>query len=312
MHIILGIISLIVFLIGSMRDASRSADLRSSPFKRLDDGTPVYLNLHGGKIIHGENCIEKSYVDDYGHRHTLTIGKNSKKIYEDSHDCFLYDQKVKSVEKWYKANKDGLLAYNKYNDVIGTFIKTEIATDKPIAALYKDTSKGIFRKFYLKNNSQINTIALKQIFSLPNDYGIPISYDDYNRLNIENEICSIYFSYVNKEVYELIGTKEDVCFGKENKYLFNTQHAPQRIGEKCKVYYYDKSENNFWKGKDGMLYKEGTIIGVDEKEYIYLVSIDNEIDRNTGENKIMKVKPAFMCFEEKDKKFKTETKISQI
>ena len=246
-------------------------------------------------------------MDNYGHRHTLTIGKNSKKIYEDSHDYFLYDQKVKSVEDWYKAIKDGLLAYNKYTDVICTFIKTEIATDKPIAALYKNTSKGIFRKFYLKKSIQVETGLTKSIYSLDGDFGIPISYDDYNRLNIDYKTGCQYFSFINRDICNKIGTEEDSCYGKKaDKYLFNTQHALKRIGEKCKAYHYDKSEDNFWKGKDGMFYKEGTIIDVDEKEYLYFVSIDNEIDRKTGENKIMKVKPAFICFEEKDKKFKTE------
>lgn len=155
------------------------------------NGNICSVGRTGKYYVNGEETYRWTQEDKYGNRHDLTIGVNSGKVYRDD-----FDDEVRRGSANDEKNKQwslnhGYLAYNKYDPRYRMAITTEISTGKPLAAVcrcYNNKTKEVrFYKFYLKKNRANDRSDYDK--SAPGDYGIEISEDEYNKLNIPTKTC---------------------------------------------------------------------------------------------------------------------------
>ena len=145
----------------------------------------------GKYYINGEETYRWTEYDKYGNQHNMNIGVNSGKVYTDS-----FDDEVKmrtqsdEIEKQHML-KLGYLAYNKYDFRFRQPVTTEIATGKVIAALCiehtEDHHAGGYYKFYYKERTPHSSCDFDK--SAIGDYGIKISKEEYDKLNIPDSTC---------------------------------------------------------------------------------------------------------------------------
>lgn len=165
-------------LLGSaIRCGIDNAQAKSAPFMTYKDGTQVFHDRKGRPFVNGERCCEKYEPDEYGNYHTLLVGIVSGKIYHNSRD-----DEIERESKWDLRNLEiskeyGNLAYMKYDPTYKQSLTTEISTGRVIAALFEDYD-GNYRKFYLKGH------PYRPNESAPDDLGIIITKEEYEKLNI--------------------------------------------------------------------------------------------------------------------------------
>lgn len=146
---------------------------RTSSFQDYD-GNNVCFDRLGRKIVNGERTYQDVKYDEYGNRHNYTVGCSSNHVYGDE-----FDQQLARERKWDEIDKQqsiehGKLAYAKYFPEKRKRQTCEISTGKFISCLYE--CYGEYRKFYTFD-SRLNSSA-------PGDYGVIITKEEYNKLNI--------------------------------------------------------------------------------------------------------------------------------
>lgn len=155
------------------------------------NGNVTCIGRTGKYYVNGEETYRWTQEDKYGNRHDLTIGVNSGKVYRDN-----FDDEVKLMSANDEKNKQwslshGYLAYNKYDPRFRRNVTTEISTGKVIATLCEgydnNRANGRYYKFYYKEKSPHYRDDFNK--SAPGDYGIEISEDEYNKLNIPTKTC---------------------------------------------------------------------------------------------------------------------------
>lgn len=198
-------------LLGSaIKCGIQNADMMSSPYKYLDDGTPVYLDRKCQEWANGEKIVP---TYDYKNQKLVYAGQRSGKVYVDPETI-----KRKKQEEWDEKHKQdainrGKLAYLKYDPIRKRELTCEISTGKYIAKIvgtnlfnkqnpgkcwgslgnpkypneiaarpeYKD-----YRKFYLDPNSS------SDLGTIPGDEGIPITMEEFDKLNI---VCGSHWAW---------------------------------------------------------------------------------------------------------------------
>ena len=149
------------------------------PSYYLDDGTPVYRNRKSEEIVNGERMYVTSFVDDYGHDHTVLKGVRTQRIYIDYYEKSIRPMLETSEKNKQEAIEKGQLAYMKWNELYDDYLTTEIETGLPIAEL-EGREDGTYWKYYLFSDSRFIPRNMKREW----DKGIQITQEEYDKLNI--------------------------------------------------------------------------------------------------------------------------------
>lgn len=173
----LGTVILGGVLLGSAIKAGwNNMQCMSKPYDYLKDGTPVYRDRTGTTYINGEKTYQDWYADKNGHSHWITVGSQTKKVYDDT-----YDKKMAIEKEWDEKNKKqalecGNTSYLGYHPQFKQRVTTEMSTGKVIAGLH-GKSDGTYWKYYLNPGATI-----------PSDFdenaGIQITQEEYDKLNL--------------------------------------------------------------------------------------------------------------------------------
>lgn len=228
-----GLFDILWLAILGTRDIKESKDkneaLSEPPYIAPETGQPVYrdhrFRLYGKN---GEKLEPRYLHAPNGSLRIQQVGTQSGTVYEDDYLRKLKFKKSQEKDNLEKAKEKGELAYLKYYENYGRFLTTEISTDKIIVALEEISYKGIYRKFYHKS-TQIGKYSVT--YSEPDDFGVPITKYEYDKLNILGGTHSKH-----SVVSNLIGTAKDTYYDTEDKYLYEKVDGDNRIGEKCKIY----------------------------------------------------------------------------
>lgn len=155
------------------------------------NGNVTCIGRTGKYYVNGEETYRWTEYDKYGNQHNMTIGVNSGKVYHDNFDDEVKRGSANDEKNKQYSLKHGYLAYNKYDPRYRRDITTEISTDKPLAAVCRcynnKTSEVHFYKFYLKKNRADDRSDFDK--SAPGDYGVEITEEEYNKLNIPSTTC---------------------------------------------------------------------------------------------------------------------------
>lgn len=157
--------------------AIENADMKSKPFRHLDDGTPVYLDRKCNEWVNGEKMIA---TYDYQNNKLVYAGQRSGKVYIDPEEN--QRRRMDEMSEKYKreAIEAGRLAYKKYDHRVKKFMTCEISTGKYIAALQGNKYGCGYRKFYVKPDFDFYNCHCKA----DGDEGIEIIREEFNKLNI--------------------------------------------------------------------------------------------------------------------------------
>lgn len=282
----LGALWLALWGAGEIKNSIEKSEALSKPsYIAPETGQPVYRDNHSK--LYGKNGekLEPRYLKNPdGSLRIQMVGKRTGIVYEDD-----YLKKIKRMESLdethlKRAKEYGDLAYLKYDAKYGRSLTTEISTGKIIAALYDYPSKGIYRKFYLKNMPVTQYIRTE---ADSDDFGIPITKFEYEKLNI---LQGTHTSL--PKVRDSIGKEADPYFGVEDKYLFEKAHGEKRIGEKCDIYIYEGSHMYRGNIHRNERYLKGIVQAV--KDYEFIVRLEK--------GGICTVKPSCIKFNGKDEK----------
>lgn len=178
-------------LLGSaIKCGIQNADMMSSPYKHLDDGTPVYLDRKCQQWANGEKIVP---TYDYKNNKLVYAGQRSGKVYVDPEAI-----KRQKQEYWDEKDKEskikfGYKSYMKYFPELNKKLTCEIGTDKIIAKLWREKvgDEYVYRKYY----TDLNTIKSRMwdgnylpidAYKEPKagDEGIVISREEFKALNI--------------------------------------------------------------------------------------------------------------------------------
>lgn len=148
------------------------------------DGNVHYMDRLCNDYINGERVQRVETTDANGVTLYSTVGVSSHKIYDTSYGRGT-QQLFEMSERDKRDNiKRGKLAYMQYNPYFGRQVTTEIATGRTITCLFENISKdgkNEYRKWYYNSIRQgkydYNT-------TLDGDYGIIITKEEYEKLNI--------------------------------------------------------------------------------------------------------------------------------
>lgn len=150
------------------------------------NGNVCSVGRTGKYYVNGEETYSWAQDDKYGNRHNMTIGVNSGKVYHDSFDDEVRMRSQSDEIEKQRMLKRGYLAYNKYDFRFRQPVTTEISTGKVIAALCieytEDHHAGGYYKFYYKERTPHSSCDFDK--SAIGDYGIKITKEEYDKLNI--------------------------------------------------------------------------------------------------------------------------------
>ena len=167
----------LIFAGAGIAAAIENADMKSSPYTHLDDGTPVYLDRKCNEWVNGEKMIA---TYDYTNKKLVYAGQRSGKVYIDPEAN--QRRRMDEMSEKYKreAIEAGRLAYKKYDHRVKRFLTCEISTGKYIAALRGNKYGQGYRKFYVKPDFDFYNCHCKA----DDDEGIEITREEFNKLNI--------------------------------------------------------------------------------------------------------------------------------
>lgn len=168
--------------------AIENADMKSKPFRYLDDGTPVYLDRKCQEWANGEKIIA---TYDYQNQKLVYAGHRSGKVYIDpeANKKRILDERSEQYKR--EAIEAGRLAYAKYDHRVKRRLTCEISTGKYIAALQGNKYGGGYRKFYVKPDFDFYNCHCKA----DDDEGIEITREEFNKLNIVGGSHMTYSHY---------------------------------------------------------------------------------------------------------------------
>ena len=147
--------------------------------REVDEKGNVWcMGRKGEDYVNGEKVISAVKFDEYGNTHDLKVGKNSGKVYYDSYDIRQRKFAEDDERERQLSLSQGYTAYRKWNPQFRKPVTTEMSTGKVIACLYK--YGDVCRKFYVKPNAAYYEYNKLQA----GDHGIPITEDEYKKLNI--------------------------------------------------------------------------------------------------------------------------------
>lgn len=164
----------------AIKNGIQNADIKSKPFKYLDDGTPVYLDRNCNKWANGERIVKKY---DYDRKVLVEVGERSGKVYFDPQKNM-----EKMIRKRCEHNKQhaiemGYLAYMNYDFRFERMFTCEISTGKFISRLDCDKN-GVYRKFYHNPNMQYAFERFVTYSELNFDDGVIITEEECKKLDI--------------------------------------------------------------------------------------------------------------------------------
>lgn len=160
---------------GQMKRESRTID---------KDGNVHYMDRLCNDYINGEKVQRVETIDRNGVKLYSTVGVSSHKIYDTNYGRGTQQLLEYSERDKQDAIERGKLAYRQYNPYFEKSVTTEIVTGRTITCLFKNISKSgedEYRKWYYNPEHQgkydYNT-------TLNGDYGIIITKEEYEKLNI--------------------------------------------------------------------------------------------------------------------------------
>lgn len=166
-------------------------DIKKKSLKYDKDMNLHYIDRFGEEYINGEKIKHIIEYDDNGNRHNYSVGIRSNKNYNDLFDNRIEQINNRNEEEKKKKLQYGYLAYNKYDLYFKEYVTTEIKTGKVITCLYsgfnEKTHKKEYRKWYFQYDKQERKDYRK---TLNGDYGIIISKEEYEKLDISGKTCS--------------------------------------------------------------------------------------------------------------------------
>ena len=167
----------LIFGCAGIKAAIENADMKSTPYTHLDDGTPVYLDRKCNEWVNGEKMIA---TYDYQNQKLVYAGQRSGKVYIDPEAN--QRRRMDEMSEKYKreAIGAGRLAYAKYDHRVKRRLTCEISTGKYIAALKGNKYGGGYRKFYVKPDFDFYNCHCKA----DDDEGIEITREEFNKLDI--------------------------------------------------------------------------------------------------------------------------------
>ena len=170
------------------------------------NGNPVTLDRHCQRNICGEPTTIKIECDEFGNCHTREIGRKTGRIYFDDFDKKITQWTRKNEAAKQQAIEEGKTVYEVYDWRLDTNVCVEMSTGKKICALYGDDDKGLYRKWYLPERIyNIHPEFFQQGWDTDarrflncnlgkeeeNDWGIPITKEEYETLRRQGDIRSL-------------------------------------------------------------------------------------------------------------------------
>ena len=160
--------------------------------RRVDEkGNVHYMDRQCRDYINGERVKRVETSDRNGVTLYSTVGTNSHKVYNTSYGRGTQQLLGLSESNKKSAINYGFLAYRQFNPYFGEFVTTEIATNRTITCLFKGENKKtgemVYRKWYYRPECQ-GKLDFRE--TVDGDMGIPITKDEYIKLNVGG-------SYVN-------------------------------------------------------------------------------------------------------------------
>lgn len=269
-----------------VKDSIEKSEALSKPsYIAPETGQPVYQDNNMRKYGKNGEKLEPKYLHNPdGSLRIQMVGKRTGIIYEDDYMRKVERMKPQDEEHLKEAKKSGKLAYQKFDARYGRSLTTEISTGKIIAALYSSPSTGIFRKFYLTNNPEINHITkMMKTQAAEGDFGVPITVFEYNKLDI---VGGWHSTYPSTDIIRSIGKEADPYFGVEDKFLFEKVNGDARVGEKCEIYVYEGSH----------MYKGSFYTNYHHEKGVVKEIIDNKFVVKLESGKTCTVKPCCIEF----------------
>lgn len=167
----------LIFGGAAIKAGLENADMKSSPYRHLDDGTPVYLDRKCQEWVNGEKMIA---TYDYQNQKLVYAGQRSGKVYIDPETDKMRRLDERSEQYKREAIEAGRLAYAKYDHRVKRRLTCEISTGKYIAALQGNKYGQGYRKYYVKPGFDFyNCHCIAD-----GDEGIEITREEFNKLNI--------------------------------------------------------------------------------------------------------------------------------
>lgn len=199
----LGLLILGAILGGSAIKAGiENANMMSTPYRKMDDGTPVYHDRLCNDYINGEKVVSQWVTRPDGSVKILQVGQRSKRVYFDPDEAKKKKVDTMNNEKLQQAKSKGELAYLKYDLVRKEEITCEISTGKFIAYLEGDKD-GNYKKYYLQPSQDFIHCHCKPEGVI----GVPITREEFDKLNIYMGTHSAYdYSRCTRQYYKHIGS----------------------------------------------------------------------------------------------------------
>lgn len=171
--------------ISGIKAAHDNYEMRKISRKADKDGNVHYMDRHCNDYINGERVQRVETTDKNGVKLYSTVGMSSGRVYDTA-----YGRGTRQIFEYSENNKRmaiefGKSAYSQYNPYFETFVTTEIATGRTITCVccYDNckTKKRGYKKWYFRPECQGKYDWNRTV---KGDYGIDITEEEYNKLNI--------------------------------------------------------------------------------------------------------------------------------
>ena len=170
--------------------AVENKQMKDYSYKIDEKGRPTWIDREGHQYINGEKVVA---TYDYDNHKLVYAGQRTGTVYIDPEQNTRDRMDRWSEERKQEAIKRGELAYMRYDHIRKKEITCEISTGKYISQL-EGRKDGTYWKYYLSQNAKY--VSDKT----PGDYGIQITQDEYDKLNIF--MGSHFASDLNRYTYD--------------------------------------------------------------------------------------------------------------
>lgn len=183
----------------AIKVCSENAYWATHPVDQID-GKPVTLDRHCQRNVCGEQTWIKIECDEFGNCHTREIGRKTGRIYFDDFDKKIAQWTRKNEAAKQRAIEEDKSVYEAYDWRFDKYVCVEISTGKTLCALYGDDDRGLYRKWYIPDRvynmhpeyyqQGWNTCSRMNLNcnigqEEKNDWGVPITKVEYDRLKLE-------------------------------------------------------------------------------------------------------------------------------
>ena len=198
-------------LLGGTKAVGRAIEnkkMKDYTYKVNENGQATWLDFDANQYVNGEKLVGKLERKPDGQLYRLEVGQRSGKVYVDPYENVM--------SKMDRQNFLERSSSEKYHREFHCVASTELATEKIIICIYGSDYSKIYRKWYLNNK------VIDKYNNSPepddNDFGVPITKDEYDRLRRE---MHTYSTIPTLTLCNKLGTEEDPYYDVKAKKQIN-------------------------------------------------------------------------------------------